>query len=40
MKNENDILMMNIIIGDLGYTGIGHKKSKRNIFHINTSKIS
>ena len=26
-KNENDILMMNNIIRDLGYTGLGDKKS-------------
>ena len=32
MKNENDILMLNNIIRDLGYTGIGDIKSKRKIF--------
>ena len=32
MKNENDILMMNNIINDLGYTGIGDKPSKRKKF--------
>ena len=29
MKNENDFLMMNTNIRDLGYTGVGVKKSKR-----------
>ena len=28
MKNENDILMLNKIIRDLGYTGIGDKKNQ------------
>ena len=32
MKNEADILMMNNIIRDLGYTGIGDKKSNRKTF--------
>ena len=32
MKNENDILMLNNIIGDLGYTGIGDHTSKRKTF--------
>ena len=32
MKNENDILMLNNIIRDLGYTGIGDYPSKRKIF--------
>ena len=32
MKNENDILMLNNIIRDLGYTGIGDHKSFRIIF--------
>ena len=32
MTNENDILMMNNIIRDLGYTGIGDKKSRRKTF--------
>ena len=31
-KNENDMLMMNNIIEDLGYTGIGDKKSNRKTF--------
>ena len=32
MKNENDILMLNNIIRDLGYTGIGDHKSFRKKF--------
>ena len=32
MKNENDILMLNNIVRDLGYTGIGDNKSKRKKF--------
>ena len=32
MKNENDILMLNNIMNDLGYTGRGDIKSKRKIF--------
>ena len=36
MKNENDILMLNNIIRDLGYTGIGDNKSKRKTFLTET----
>ena len=36
MKNENDILMMNNIIRDLGYTGDGDRDSKRKIFLTKT----
>ena len=36
MKNENDILMMNNIIRDLVYTGVGDKKSNRKIFLTTT----
>ena len=36
MKNENDILMMNNIIKDLGYTGIGDRPSKRKKFFTKT----
>ena len=32
MKNENDILMFNNIINDLGYTGRGDRDSKRKFF--------
>ena len=32
MKNENDILMMNNIINDLGYPGVGDRDSKRETF--------
>ena len=32
MKNENDVLMMNKIIRDLSYTGIGDKQSIRKTF--------
>ena len=32
MKNENDILMLNNIIRDLGYTGLGDYTSKRKTF--------
>ena len=32
MKNENDILIMNIFIRDLGYTGRGDRDSKRKTF--------
>ena len=40
MKNENDILMMNNIINDLGYTGIGDKPSKRiKFFTITLPKL-
>ena len=31
-KNENDILKMNNILRDLGYTGVGHKKLNRKTF--------
>ena len=31
-KNESDILMMNKIINDLGYTGVGDRDSKRKTF--------
>ena len=36
MKNQNDILMMDNIIKDLGYTGIGDKKSNRKTFFTKT----
>ena len=29
MKNDSDILMMNIFQNDLNYTGIGHEASNR-----------
>ena len=32
MKKESDILMMNNIINDLGYTGVGDRDSKRKTF--------
>ena len=32
LKNENDFLMMNNIIRDLGYTRVGDKKSNRKTF--------
>ena len=32
MRSENDILMINIIIRDLGYTGDGDRESKRKTF--------
>ena len=32
MKNENDILMMNNIINDFGYTGVGDRPSDRKTF--------
>ena len=32
MKNENDVLMMDNIISDLGYTGIGDTQSNRKTF--------
>ena len=32
MKNENDILMLNNIIKDIGYTGIDDRESKRKTF--------
>ena len=34
MKNESDILMMNNIINDLGYTGVGDRDSKRKTFFL------
>ena len=37
MKNESDILMMNNIINDLGYTGIGDKSS--DFFTITLPKL-
>ena len=38
IKNEDDILMMYDIVRDLGYTGVGDKKSNRKtILHKNTS---
>ena len=41
MKNENDILMMNNIIRDLGYTGVGDRKSNRKTFFtIELAKVS
>ena len=36
MKNENDILMLNNIIRDLGYTGVGDYQSKRKAFLTET----
>ena len=36
MKNENDILMLNNIIRDLGYTGTGDNKSQRKTFLTET----
>ena len=36
MKNESDILMMNNIINDLGYTGFGDRDSKRKTFLTKT----
>ena len=36
MKNESDFLMEKTIIGDLGYTGIGDKSSKKSFFNENT----
>ena len=36
MKNKNDIFMMNNIIRDLEYTGIGDKKSSRKLFFTKT----
>ena len=32
LKNENDILMLNLFINDLGYTGVGDRNSKRKTF--------
>ena len=40
MKNESDILMMNNIIRDLGYTGKEDRDSKKNMLHNNTSQNS
>ena len=36
IKNESDILMLNNIINDLGYTGIGDRDSKRKTFLTKT----
>ena len=36
MKNENDVLMLNNIINDLGYTGMGDRDSKRKTFFTKT----
>ena len=36
MKNESDILMMDNIINDLGYTGVGDRDSKRKTFLTQT----
>ena len=36
MKNESDNLMMNNFINDLGYTGVGDKKSNRKTFFTKT----
>ena len=33
MKIESDILMLNNIVKDLGYTGVGDRDSKRKTFH-------
>ena len=38
MKNENDILVMINIIGDLGFTRREDRDSKRNLLHNNTSQ--
>ena len=35
MKNESDFLLMTNILNDLGYTGIGDRDSKRNLFFKN-----
>ena len=32
MKNENDILMMNNVINDLGYTSVGDRRPNRKTF--------
>ena len=40
MKIENDILMMNNFLNDLGYTGIGDRDSVKKILLKNSSKIS
>ena len=34
MKNKNDILMMNNIIRDLGYPGIGDRDSRRKMLFL------
>ena len=39
MKNENDILMLNNILNDLGYTGDGDGDSKRKTFFTKTFTI-
>ena len=40
MQNENDISMLNNIIGDLGYTVVGDRDSKRKrIFTITPTKL-
>ena len=40
MKNENDVLMMNKIINDSGYTGVADRDSKRKTFStITLSKL-
>ena len=36
MKKENDILMLNNILNDLGYTSVGDKPSKRKTFFTKT----
>ena len=36
MKNENDILMLNKISNELGYTGIGDRDSKSKTFFTKT----
>ena len=36
MKNDNDILMMNNILNDLGYTGVGDRDSRRKIIFRKT----
>ena len=41
MKNENDVLLMYNIIGDLGYTGRGDRQSNRKtIFIITLPKLA
>ena len=39
MKNENDILMMNKIIRDLGYTSDGDRESKKTFLTITLPKL-
>ena len=39
MKNENDILMMNNIVRDLGYTGVRDRESKRKVFFTDTKLV-